>query len=672
MSSKIEKVLTLLQELTAEELLKVTPQVTIIYAEKSKLAQSKQNVAITETPQETVNPTTSSELIDPVASPDAGTMSATVLNDPTTKSNVAVTRRRRPLAYETIAPQLEMVPTKSLKQLKQELENYKIKVGKLILELHPRPEYAKFLYDADHLPIEYRAKKLIAQQIAIDTVGNTSTTEEQLEFDICQTKNLLKLINDNAWAGYFVKDDGHGYSMAFSYWKKGRRPAGWSEDEVGPLTSGSLPENVQRVNEQKFVELLIGGRCLIPQGGKGYGFKDRNLFDLLIDHKINKIANPQGFLKLFPNHKPGNLWNRLETINDEARELHFEKVEVATSFKDMRSDRADGMLPDPYMQEGAPKKDLHLPHVHERSVRLQVLKSHHAADNNLTKEDYFKEYMEGLHRTQQDNKFKFASRVNLFHELTERFLDSKTEFAEKMKNFPTEQSADDFFSSLKHNGAEVCFELQDQFVSIFVEDIKLFTTSLPKIFGRVEKLTSRALRSYFRALGSCQVYINKEADDWFEQRLFDYNYDRMLTASVATNEYFMRQELIEHFERTGESITLTQYLKNLDFAYHDTLNGEDRFVWRKGSPNEIRVSCAADLKIFDVEAEIKVYNKVNSDAEIDSNSAPHIIHLSKKQITDPIEGEFIRKLDAENCTYLFQDLADEPLYYEETWLEGPH
>ena len=249
-----------------------------------------------------------------------------------------------------------MVPTKSLKHLQQELENYKIKVAKQILELHPRPEYAKFLYDAHHLPIEYRAKKLVAQQIAIDAIGNINSTGDQLAFDICETQNLLTLINDNAWTGYFIKDDGHGYSMAFSYWKKGRRPAGWSEGEVGPLTSGSLPDNVQRVNEQKFVELLIGGRCLIPRGGKGYGFKDRNLFDLLIDHKITKIANPQSFLKLFPNHKPGNLWNRLETINDEARELHFEKVEVATSYKDMRSDSSHRKLPDPYMQEGAPKR----------------------------------------------------------------------------------------------------------------------------------------------------------------------------------------------------------------------------------------------------------------------------------------------------------------------------
>ena len=512
MSSKIEKVLTLLQELTAEELLQVTPQVTIMYAKKSKLAQSKRNMAITEASEETVNPTTSSELIDPVASPNAGTMGATVLSDPATKSSVSVTRprARRKFQPAPTASQLEMVPTKSSKHLKQELENYKIKIAKQILELHPRPEYAKFLYDADHLPIEYRAKKLVAQQITIDTVGNINSTGDQLAFDICETQNLLTLINDNAWTGYFIKDDGHGYSMAFSYWKKGRRPAGWSEAEVGPLNSGSLPENVKRVNEQKFVEFLIGGRCLIPQGGKGYGFKHRNLFDLLIDHKINKIANPQDFLKLFTNHKPGNLWNRLETMNDEARELHFEKVEVVTSFDDMRSDRADGMLPDPYMQEGAPKKDLHLPHVHERSVRLQVLKSHHAADNNLTKEEYFKEYMEGLHRTQQDNKFAFASRANLFDEITEEFIHHYADFSNEMMNFPTKQSANDFFNSLKHNGAEVRFELQDQFVSIFVEDIKLFTTSLPKIFGRVEELTRRALRSYFRALYDCQVLKDEE------------------------------------------------------------------------------------------------------------------------------------------------------------------
>ena len=48
MSSKIEKVLTLLQELTAEELLQVTPQSNNHVRQKSKLAQSKRNIAITE------------------------------------------------------------------------------------------------------------------------------------------------------------------------------------------------------------------------------------------------------------------------------------------------------------------------------------------------------------------------------------------------------------------------------------------------------------------------------------------------------------------------------------------------------------------------------------------------------------------------------------------------
>ena len=85
----------------------------------------------------------------------------------------------------------------------------------------------------------------------------------------------------------------------------------------------------------------------------------------------------------------------------------------------------------------------------------------------------------------------------------------------------------------------------------------------------------------------------------------------MRTNSLATNEYFMRQELIEHFERTGESITLTQYLTNLDFAYLGARNGVDYFIWRRGRPNEVLVSCVAELKIFDVEAVIKVYNEVN-------------------------------------------------------------
>ena len=673
MSKKIENILNLLQELNADELMQIIPQVSIIYAGKSNSEQFNSNKITTETLQATINAGTSSAQIDPLKSPSAPTIAPPALSDPTIKSKGRDPRQRANRNFQPVpaASQLEMVPTKSLEHLKQELKNYNVKVVEQILELHPRPEYAQFLYGAHHLPIEYRAKKLVAHQIAIDTVGNTNTTEDQLEFDICETQNLLTLINDKAWTGYFIKDDGHGYSMAFSYWKKGRRPAGWSEAEVGPLTSGSLPENVQRVNEQKFVELLISGRCLIPQGGKGYGFKDRNLFGLLIDHKINKIANPQSFLKLFSNHKPGNLWNRLETINDEARELHFEKVEVATSFRDMRSDSAHRKLPDPYMQEGAPKKDLHLPEVHERSVRLQVLKSHHAADNNLTKEDYFKHYMEGLHRTQKDNKFAFASRANLFDEITEEFLFYHAGLSTGMVDFPTKQFASDFFVALKHTGAEVCFELQDHFVSIFVEDIKLFTTILPKIFGRVEELTRRALRSYFRALYNCQVL---EDDLPRISPAFCYHdYNLMRTNSLATNEYFMRQEFIEHFERTGESITLTQYLTNLDFAYLGARNGVDYFIWRRGSPNEITVSCVADLKIFDVDAVIQVHNEANSDAEIGDESAPNIIHLSKKQITDLIVGQFIRELDEENCKYLFPDLFHpDEFAYQESWLEGPH
>ena len=184
--------------------------------------------------------------------------------------------------------------------------------------------------------------------------------------------------------------------------------------------------------------------------------------------------------------------------------------------------------------------------------------------------------MEGLHRTQQDNKFAFASKVSLFNEITEGFMLYHAGFSTEMVNFPTKQTANDFFSSLKHEGAEVCFELRDQFVSIFVEDIKLCTTSLPKIFGRIEELTRRALRSYFRALHHCHVYLNADQGPFHK-----HDYNRLRVNSLATNEYFMRQELIEHFERTGESITLTQYLTNLDFAYHGARNGEDHFVWRR-------------------------------------------------------------------------------------------
>ena len=96
-------------------------------------------------------------------------------------------------------------------------------------------------------------------------------------------------------------------------------------------------------------------------------------------------------------------------------------------------------------------------------------------------------------------------------------------------------------------------------------------------------------------------------------------------------------------------------------------------MFGEGSPNELKVSCVADLKIFDVDAVIQVHNEANSDAEIGDESAPNIIHLSKKQITDPIVGQFIRELDEENCKYLFPDLFHpDEFAYQESWLEGPH
>ena len=82
MSKKIENILNLLQELNADELMQIIPQVSIIYAGKNNSEQFNSNITTTKTPQAAINAETSSAQIDPLKSPSTPTIGIPALREP--------------------------------------------------------------------------------------------------------------------------------------------------------------------------------------------------------------------------------------------------------------------------------------------------------------------------------------------------------------------------------------------------------------------------------------------------------------------------------------------------------------------------------------------------------------------------------------------------------------
>ena len=281
-----------------------------------------------------------------------------------------------------------------------------------------------------------------------------------------------KINRGGNWVGYFIKThpDEPRIKFGLSYWNSSRRAKGWETNIVGDLSdTENLNDCVRHVTEEEFVQEIVKGNVILPLNSKGYGKKGRDLFNLLVDHKVVKLRDPKAeeFADLIKVHYGTQKFHNLPSLlieqkNTKAFQKHFEIIQEELPFSEMISDKIDTIWPDLYMSAGTPK--LRSEEGDEDVVRYDIFSKYCELKYPPQKTEYFSDYVAALGFI---DVYAGGSNKDPYFKKTITFRDEYLKyFNENFHDFPEHSPFFKEFSQIKNNGT---FEVRLMYVGAEIQ-----------------------------------------------------------------------------------------------------------------------------------------------------------------------------------------------------------